>query len=174
MNEIELIRRQLATERAHALEVIRACVATLAASAARGTAEHAQLAAFRQAARDYLGRALSSFARRDQRLGELARRLPAGDSRRRAIEAALVGSGASRDALAKLDTESWRELADCLRGAGGGRQEMLDELLAANGPVSAWREFAGIDADSVLAERAGFARLQAALPAGVTLAAATT
>jgi hypothetical protein len=171
MNEIELIRRQLATERAHALEAIGACVATLPASAARATADEARLAALRQAARQYLGGALTSFARRDRRLAALARRLPGGDSRRRAIEAALVGPGASHDALAKLDTESWRELADYLRGAWSGRHARLDALLAANGAVSDWREFAGVDADSVLAERAGFARLQAALAAGATPAA---
>jgi hypothetical protein len=173
MNEIELIRRQLATERAAVLEVIGACVATLPARGARATADDARFAALRQAARGYLGGALTSFARRDQRLGELARRLPLGDSRRRAIEAALLGPGASHDALAKLDSESWRELADYLRGAWSGRHATLDALLAANGPVSDWRAFAGIDADSVLAERAGFARLQAAFTAGVTLAAPT-
>lgn len=172
MNEIELIRRQLATERAHALEVSGACAAALGEGAAQAL-NGAQLEAFRKAAEDYLECALSSFARRDQRLAELVRRLPNGDERRRGMDAALAQYGGSRDALARLGTRSWRELADYLGRPWGSRCETIDRLLGAGAAVGDWREFAGIDADSILEERTRYARVRVALPAGLTLAAPT-
>jgi hypothetical protein len=105
MNEVELIRGQLTLERQHAAEVARACVSALAASAPQDTERLATLEAFRQAGVEYLVWMLSRFEEREQVFHDLLRsRFPPEDPNRRAVEAALVLSGTSREALAKLET----------------------------------------------------------------------
>lgn len=148
MNETELIRRQLTQERAHALEVAAVCAAQLGVL---------------QAARDYLTGALISFTQRDARLASLAQRLPAGDPARQALNAALERHGGSAHAQALLAQESWRELADYLAGPWRSRGELIDAQLAANIKRAGWRDVAGVDADSILGERARYERVQRAL-----------
>jgi hypothetical protein len=155
MNEIGLIRRQLATEQTHALEVIAAC-----AVAAR---DDAHLVDLRHAAREYLARVLGSFARRDERLGALAGRMAPGDTRRRALDAALARAGASEDALVLLEEESWQQLAEYLHGVWSGRCAALDTALGADTPVTEWREISAFDADAVLEERTRYSRVRAAV-----------
>jgi len=162
MNEIGLIRRQLATEQAHALEVIAACAAALATPGASAAADGAHLEALAAAARAHLACVIGSFARREERLAALVRRMAAGDSRRRALDAALAAPGASRDAQALLDAQSWPALAAYLQGAWSTRRAALETSLGDSTPVTEWREIAVIDADSVLEERTRYARVRAA------------
>lgn len=181
MNEIELLRDQLATERRRVREVASACAAAhvappapLGAAALGGAAlGGAALEALRAACTDYLGCVLGWFDRRDQRLGELCAQHPPEDAGRAAL-AALDLPGRGREALEKLNArgpahESWQALARFIHGPWDARRGAIEALLASNQRVADWRAFSGLDADSVCHERALYARACAALPSGTSL-----
>lgn len=169
MNEIELLRTQLATERSHVREIARACAAAHPVTGAvpAGAASEA----LRQACAEYLRCALEWFDERDARLEELYALRPAGDAGRTAV-AALGSSGRGREALERLATkggrEDWQAAAQFIEGPWDARRGAIEALLAANPRVADWRAFGGIDADSIGRERALYARCRAALLAGVT------
>jgi hypothetical protein len=188
MNEIELIRNQLAAERAHASAVANACAAALGLAAAAERASSLELTQFRQACVEYLVCVLAWFEERDQRLADFARAYRANQGPSQlALEQVLAQPGRSREALEKLDAacaaltaaatsggsaqQSWQEFAHYFNEVWTARREAVDALLAPNPRVSDWRAVAGIDADSILEERQRYARVGATLPAGVTLAA---
>ena len=171
MNEIELLRNQLATERRHVREVASACLA--AHGGAPPAAGDAALEALRGACGEYLGCVLDWFDRRDARLGELYARRPPADAGRAAL-AALDPAGRGREALEKLGVrgaarESWQALARFIHGPWDARRGAIEALLASNQRVADWRVISGVDADSVCHERALFARVVAALPSGSAL-----
>ena len=188
MNEIQLIRHQLATERQHAGAVANACASALERAGAEAFAGGSLLDAFRQACVDYLVCVLAWFEERDQRLTDLAQsRLPPDDPARRALEEVLARRGRSREALEKLEAacgcatatgsggrpgKSWQEFAQFFNDVWSARRDALDGLLAPNSRVTDWRAVGGIDADSILEERRRYARVCARLPPGVTLAPA--
>lgn len=170
MNEIELLRAQLATERRHVREVASSCAAagrsgTLASAGAASTA-------WSQACAEYLGCVLDWFDERDARLAALYARLPAGDADRKAV-AALGAGGRGREALERLAADDahrgWQELARFINGTWDTRRAAVEALLATNPRVADWREFGRIDADSIGRERALYARCRATLPAGSPL-----
>jgi hypothetical protein len=155
VNEIELLRAQLATERRHVSAAANACAAATAAAAA-----------VRAAGTDYLQCVLGWFEARDRRLGELLRARADMDQRtRRGLEAALAQPGASDVALGKLTAAAgaagaWQALAQFVGTAWGPRRDTLDALLGTLTRPADWRAIAGIDADSILEERRRFERLQ--------------
>jgi hypothetical protein len=181
MNEVELIRNQLALERAHVGAVANACARVMqgdAESAATGES----LAQFRQVCVDYLVCVLASFEERDQRLTELFQaRTNATEPARRTLEEALARPGRSREALARLEAacasrasattgqQGWREFAEYFNGVWSTRRDALDALLSADSRVTDWRTFGGIDADSILGERRLYAQVCAHVPPGVVL-----
>ncbi|HXY95818.1 MAG TPA: hypothetical protein VEH00_02510 [Steroidobacteraceae bacterium] len=154
MNEIELLRNQIATERRHVREIASACAAAHAGEPARPA--DAALEALRTACSDYLGCVLEWFDRRDQRLGELYPRHPAADSRT-ALESLKQAGPAPA---------TWQALAAFINGPWDAQRAAIDALLATNPRVADWRAFCGIDADSVWRERMLYARVRAALPSG--------
>jgi hypothetical protein len=172
MNEIQLIRGQLAAERRHASAVASAC-----AAAAHGEFAHACV--------EYLVRVLAWFEERDQRVADLARSRPGEGLAGGAIEEALARPGTSREALERLERATaagvqaaasdpsplWQEFARYFDGAWSARRDAIDARLAEELGPAEWRAVAGIDADSILEERRSFARVRAALPAGVALQA---
>jgi hypothetical protein len=179
MNEVQLIRNQLALERAHAAAVANACATAEPTSDSPGP--------FRAACVDYLACVLTWFEERDQRLMDLIQaRVGSTDPVRRSLEEVLARRGRSREALAKLESacarsaaadlrgrqQGWREFAEYFNGAWNTRREALDALLSSNSRASDWRSFAGIDADSILEERRRYAQVRAQVPAGATLASA--
>jgi hypothetical protein len=183
MNEIQLIRSQLATEREHARTIANTCAAALARAGTLPSGSPLEL--FRQACVDYLVCVLAWFEERDQRLADLSQaRLPPEDPGRRALEGVLARRGRSREALEKLEAafaaspaggdgagRSWREFAQYFNGVWSTRRDAIDALLAPNPRVADWRALGGLDADSVLEERRRYARVCAALPAGLSLTA---
>jgi hypothetical protein len=183
MNEIGMLRNQLAAERTHVLEVASACAA--AHAGAPPLPAEAALEAFSDACARYLRRVLGWFEQRDRRLGELYARAPAADRGRQAFER-IRSIGGSGQALAKLPAttaargaaaavltahEAWAELARFLNGPWNAWCGALEPLLASNPRVKDWRTFAGIDADSVVEERSLYARVRETLPAGIELVA---
>jgi hypothetical protein len=145
MNEIELLRNQLATERRHVREVASACAA--AHAGARARPGDAALEALRAACGEYLACVLEWFDQRDLRLGEPAVQHPAAGS----------------------SPEGWNALAAFINGPWNARRDAIEARLASNPRVADWRVFCGIDADSVWRERTLYARVVAALPSGATL-----
>jgi len=171
MNEIELLRNQLATERRHVRAITSACAAALvSAPSAPG---EAALEALCGACGEYLGCVLDWFDRRDARLAELYARRPSADAGSTVL-AALNLPGRGREALEKLRArdpapESWQALARFIHGPWDARRGAIEALLASNQRVADWRVFGGVDADSVCHERALYARVRAALPSGTAL-----
>jgi hypothetical protein len=178
MNEIELIRQQLAAEREHACAAVRACATALERAAHTTPSAAASLADLCQATIAFVAATLTSFEERDLRLAELVRaRLPPEDPARRALEEALARPGGNRELLEQLAAVSasgaaagggsalatWRQVAHALEAEWRARREALDELFATRARVADWRRVGGIDADWILAERQRYARLQAQL-----------
>lgn len=184
MNEIQIIQKQLATERAHFEEVAQACANHLGAGARNGDD--------RATASPGAG-ARSGDDRADA--GHGAGALSAvshvvGDSSADARGAASRGaSGSSSEddfatacadyfafAVTRFDAPTAQQLAKQLaRGprreflrafAAASRKhfERLDALLTRNLPVTEWRAVSRIDADSIFAERTSYSRVKATLP----------
>jgi len=182
MNEVELIRGQLAVERQHATDVSRALLATVT----NGGEATASVEAFRQASVDYLVWILTRFEEREQVFRDLLHnRLAPDDSRRRAVEAALALPGTSREALAKLETAlgsragaetpaRWSDFIRFFSGMWSTRRDELDRLFELQAKVTDWRAVSGIDADSIFDERSRYARVRATLPAGIEMPSATS
>jgi hypothetical protein len=173
MNEIALIRAQLAAEKSHLTAVAEACLAAL--ESGRGADQSA--AQFRNACADYMERGLSAFEARDQRLADLTAQAGTDETSHQALGRALALPGSSREALEKLNTAranpaalpAWNTCVQYLLHQWKARRDSLDALLAANNRVSEWRAIGGIDADSILAERRGYRGVNALLPSGITL-----
>ncbi len=172
MNEILLIRNQLAAERTHATAVVAACGQSLSREAP----------ALRRACTDYLARVLASFEERDRRLTALCAQRPDEDPLLRALREAPAATGAVQRLHSALGGEPaadaagaatrWREFARYFAAVWSVRRNVIEALLAPNTRVADWRALAGIDADSILEERDLYARVCAALPPGVELAEA--
>ena len=164
MNEIELIRNQLRAERSRAIEVAAAVAAAQAyrsvPPAAEGAAAPSALAAndLRAAATDYLVFVLTRFEERDQLLLE------------RSPSLALSGMpGASREALSRLEIalgseapQPWGDFLAFIDGPWRARRDAFDSVLEGNPRVPDWRAVSFVDADSILDERARYARVQSA------------
>ena len=182
MNELEIIRSQLAVEQSHAADVTHACATVFAATQPPPAFE---VALFREACVSYLVWVLARFEERDQTLSELlASRRPAANGTAAAGAqqlASLIGrSGGSREALSRLegalaagDTPAaragWQEFARFFDTAWLPRRAALERALAEHLAVADWRAVSAIDADFILDERNRFARVVAQLPAGIEL-----
>lgn len=171
MNEIEIIRSQLALEHSHATEVANACAAAFGDPNAPSRSGEA-IAGFREFCVSYLVWVLARFEERDQTLSELLAARGLGT---------LAGqSGTSREVLARLETAlaatdaeaartGWREFARYFSSAWTPRRAALEAALAEHATVAQWRAVCAIDADSMLEERNRYARVAAHLPAGIEL-----
>ncbi|HEY4211709.1 MAG TPA: hypothetical protein VGM84_09535 [Steroidobacteraceae bacterium] len=151
MNELELIRNQLRAERSRAIEVAAIVAAAEAAAASGG-------APLRQASVDYLVLILTRFEERDQLLLE---RNPSGSL--------SAMPGASREALSRLEValgseapQSWGDFLAFVDGPWRARRDAFDSVLEGNPRVTDWRAVSFVNADSILDERARYARVQSA------------
>lgn len=188
MNEREILRGQLATERIHAAQVASACV-TLFGTARDGAREPS--AAFRDASVSYLAWVLSRFEQRDQLLGELIERHRR--SAQRAPEAGVpeeldrlvARTGTSRQALTRLEealaatasrsrgsSEAWQAFGQYFNAVWCERREAIERQLPRLRQITGWRDACAVDADSILEERARYARVAEHLPPGITLVGA--
>ena len=182
MNEVELIRHQLALERGHLGAVATACANAMQDEAGAAVSGDS-LGQFRRASVEYLACVLAWFEERDQRLTELLQaRFTPTDPARRALEEVLARRGRSREVLAKLEAacagstasgsaarQGWREFAEFFNGIWSTRRDALDALLATDSRATDWRTFGGIDADSILEERRRYAQVCAQVPPGAAL-----
>jgi hypothetical protein len=180
MNEIDIIRSQLALEQSHAAEVANACAAAFGSSAAPPAPSEA-MARFREACVSYLVWVLARFEERDQTLCELLAARPPPAAAGASHPGHPIGqSGTSREALSRLesalaagDTEAarrgWQEFARFFNSAWSPRRAALERALAERASVAEWRAVCAIDADSMLDERSRYARVSAQLPPGIEL-----
>ena len=163
MNEVELIRAQLRVERQHAEAVARACASTHAAVSAPGT--------------EYLAWILTRFEEREQVFHDLIRkRFAAGDPHRQAVEVTLGAPGSNREVLTKLEAalgasadahttaRRWSEFLSFFSGDWVTRRNEIDRLFQIQAKVTDWRTVSAIDADSIVDERARWARVKATTP----------
>lgn len=174
MNETQLIRAQLGTEREHVIEAATACANGGRGPAGGALAPGSVLALFRGACREYLACVLGWYELRDQRLSRLAVTLGEADPRCAAVARLLALPGGAREALGRLEaaaspgtSQGWDELARFMSGPWNARRDALERLLANDPRATDWRLISGIDADSILEERARFARLATLAPMGV-------
>src|SRR5207237_9281131 len=138
MNELQLIRAQLTTERQDASTVASAGATGLGRRNAVALSSGSSLEEFQQACVDYLVRVLAWFEERDQRLTDLWHARPtAADAGRRTLEDTLASPGRSREALEKLAAalacaaaspdsraqESRREFAQFFHSMSGARRD---------------------------------------------------
>ena len=186
MNESEIIRGQLATERIHAAQVANACVAAFGAER-DGAAEPP--AAFREASVSYLAWVLSRFEQRDQLLAELIERSGPDAGQREATVPPELGAlaardGTSRQALTRLENAlaaaapetaraAWRAFGQFFNTLWCERREAIERHLARLPRIASWRAVCAIDADSILEERKRYAQVAEHLPSGITLLGAT-
>jgi hypothetical protein len=186
MNESEFIRAQLATERVHAAQVANACASVY--GAADTDEAHAP---FRDASIDYLAWVLSRFEQRDQLLAELLERSTPGPTRlaEQAAPPAQLATlaaraGTSRQALTHLEAAlaatapqtaraAWQAFAHYFNTVWCPRRTAIESHFAGLLRIAGWRAACAVDADSILEERARYARVAAHLPPGVILVGAT-
>lgn len=184
MNEIEIIRSQLAAEQSHAAEVANACAAAFG-SAANPCAAQETTALFREACVSYLVWVLARFEERDQTLSELLASRHSADTPAAAAGSRPLGDlvsrpGTSREALSRLESAlaagepeaaraGWREFVRFFNSAWAPRRAALERAIAEHSSVADWRAVCAIDADSILDERTRYARVLAQLPAGIEL-----
>jgi len=183
MNELEIIRSQLAVEQSHAAEVANACAAVFGSKGPGARSEATTL--FREACVSYLVWVLARFEERDQTLSELiaSGRSPAARSAAagaRDLSSLITRSGTSREALSRLEAalaagESqaagslWQEFARFFHSAWLPRRIALEKALTEHLGVADWRAVCAIDADSMLDERNRYAQVVAQLPPGIEL-----
>lgn len=179
MKEVEILKDQMATERAHAAQVAQACAAAFGAQEpASASAESLQ--GFRDGCVAYLVWVLARFEERDQSLSDRLRsdrhRSPGGQRGpdARAVSEVMGREGTSREALSRLEAalsanapQAWREFARFFNSAWNPRRNALDERLMPWLSVADWRAVCAIDADSILEERARFARVVSQHPPAV-------
>ncbi len=181
MNELEIIRRQLAVEQCHAAEIANACAAVFGSPDASATPSEAT-ALNREACVSYLVWVLARFEECDQTLSELlaSRKPPTNgpaEMSARHLAELIDQSGTSREALARLEAAlvagesdgaraAWQEFARIFNSAWTPRRAALERALAEHLSVADWRAISAIDADSMLDERNRYARFVAQLPAG--------
>jgi hypothetical protein len=184
MNELEIIRSQLAVEQAHAAEVVNACAAAFGSTGA-APAPADTTALFREASVSYLVWVLARFEERDQTLSELlaSRQSLANGSiaaSARHLAALISRAGTSREALSRLEAAlgagespaaraGWQEFGRFFNSAWVPRRAALEGALTEHLGVADWRAVCAIDADSILDERNRFRRVAAELPAGMEL-----
>ena len=183
MNELEIIRSQLAVERSHAAEVANACAAVFGSAGAAAPSE--ATVRFREACVSYLVWVLARFEERDQTLSELlASRQSLGDGGATAdaqqLGSLISRSGTSREALSRLEAalaageveamrSGWEEFARFFNSAWAPRRTALEGALAEHLAIAHLRTVCAIDADSILDERNRYARVAAQLPPGIEL-----
>jgi hypothetical protein len=183
MNELEIIRSQLAVEQSHAAEVANACAAAFGSTGISASEE--AMALFREACVSYLVWVLARFEERDQTLSELlvSRQSTANGASAaagRQLGALISRPGTSREALSRLESAlaagdaeaaraGWQEFARFFNSSWALRRAALEGALAEHWTVADWRTVCAIDADSILDERRRYARVVAHLPAGIEL-----
>jgi len=178
MNEVELIRAQLALERQHAAAVSHALSVAVAQSRDRTES----VDRFRETSVDYLVWALSRFEEREQVFLDLIRERPQLSD---GAEEVFALHGTSREALAKLEAAlragsdaraapQWADFLQFFEGAWRTRRDALDKLFAQHARITDWRAMSAIDADSIFAERERYSRVRESLPVGIELPSTTS
>jgi hypothetical protein len=172
MNEIQIIRQQLATERQHFTEVAALCATaldkaaesciptTLGNATPTGPPLWVACADYFEFALTRLGGRVSIGAGGPTAFGASGdtptRVQPAGNP------SALLKAARAADATSA--PARWREFLKAFDAALRRRFDALDTLSAANPLVTEWRAVSGIDADAIVGERTRYARVRETAP----------
>ena len=186
MNELQLIRDQVATERRHMGEVAGACREALERSPAGDTS----LDELCQAAAAYLVWIAGRFNAQDQAHCDLLRpRLTADDAAdHRILDDLEATLRENRVAIGRLDAALQARQAGRMHAAefvGACRDDLrfyddvllqrrhvIHHLFDRHYGIEEWRRASLVDADSIVEERSRYARVRTKLPPGVELVAA--
>lgn len=168
MDELALLRDQVATERRHFAALKQACRAALQAG---GDADG--LAAACRAAAGYFSYSARRLHAQDQAHCLLLRpRVPRGDIADHALLDDLEETlRRSRGALQALEAAAdpvagTRNYLDFIDDVLGKRRHGLEHLFRAHYTIDDWRASSFVDADSILEERERFAAARGAFPPG--------
>lgn len=168
MDELAILRDQVATERRHFAAVKQACRAMLQAGG-----EPDQLADACRAAATYFAWSARRLHAQDHAHCVLLRpRVPRGDAANHGLlddleetlerlREALQALEGSNDAVA--GTRAWLDFVD---GVLARRRHNLEHLFRAHYTIDDWRAASLVDADGILDERARYAAVCAAFPPG--------
>jgi hypothetical protein len=167
MNEVELIHRQLATERLHFTAAANACAQVIKTQGASGSGEFLQMCA------EYFAFAL---ARLNPATGISLGHEQTCSTRQEG--SAAVEEAARKLTLARSDTstmagERWGEFLQWFANELHVRFAPFEDLKSRNLPVAEWRAMSRIDADSVFTERARYRRIEETLPPHISLSDST-
>lgn len=178
MNELEFIRQQVSTERAHMGAARAAMAAALAADYPLAVLEP-----FARAAARYLVFVVRRFNRQDlEHCAILQPLIPAGDTTDHKTLADLaetlwMSSRAIEELALALESPAAELLSACgnynqfYRDVLVGRRHAIYHLFERHYGVAEWRRASFVDADSVLEERELFGAVGRALPTGIELRA---
>ena len=182
MNEQEILRQQVATERRHLAQVRNACEAALAAAL-----EEAVLDGFCQCCAGYLVYIVARFNAQDQMHAQLlGPRLGPADASFRPMLAELEATlASSRSAIARLGKAlearrggratasefilETKTYIDYFNQVLRRRQNTITPLLERLYTIVDWRAACMVTADSILEEREQYGRVELRLPAGIEL-----
>jgi hypothetical protein len=155
VNETDIIKKQLATERLHFADVASAFLSMIE-QAGVSRANFDSGGGFAQACRDYFDFALTRFE----------------GSARSDLTGRFEDAKGTRAATDRLTADRWLSFLAAFKAESNRRFAALDALSARAVLVAEWRAVSKIDADTIFRERALYERVKAALPAGVTLTSA--
>ncbi len=171
MDELAILRGQVATERRHLAAVKNACRAALQAGG-----DATRLADTCRAATGYFSYNVRRLHAQDQAHCLLLRpRVPRSDSANHELLDAVEGAiQRSRTALQALEAApdpvaGVRDYIDFIDGVLAKRRHSIEHLFRTHYTIDDWRAASFVDADAILEERERFATLHAAFPPGVTL-----
>ena len=168
MNELELIHRQLTTERLHFTAVANACAEVIKTRTATGGAQ------FLHSCAEYfafaIGR-LNPATGMSLEHEQTSRSLQQNPS---TIEAAAQKLTLARNDASTTAGETWGQFLEWFANEVRVRFAGLEERKRRNLPVTEWRALSRIDADSIFTERALYRRVEETLPARISLSGSTT
>lgn len=174
MDELAILRGQIAAERRHLVDVKAACRAAL--QAGHQTTGLEQFAHACRAYLLYIGRRLLA---QDHAHAVLLRpRLPPGDAASHQLLDDLEATLRQlRTALQALEAHAapvagLAEYLEFVDGVLAKRRHALEPLLTAHYSIEDWRAAAFVDADSIIEERERYTACQAAAPPGMLAPAA--
>ena len=187
MNELDFIRRQVATERRHMAATRRALSAALAADYAINL-----LAEFTPAAASYLVFIVTRFNRQDQAhctilrprisaaattdhdiLNDLTETLRQSSSAIATLGGAVSAYATATDQDLPALLTACRQYLHFFNTVLVQRRHAIYHLFAQHYALQDWRDTSLVDADAILQERSLYSAVTASLPAGIELQAAS-
>jgi hypothetical protein len=164
MNEIQIIQKQLATERAHFEEVAQACANHLGAegrSAAGRSADTRNADGRTSEGLSAAGRGADSASAGGSSAGD---NFAAACADYFAFAVTRFDAPTAQQLTAQLAGDPRPAFLQAFAQASRKHFERMDAMLTRNLPVTEWRAVSRIDADAIFTERTCYSRVKATIP----------